>query len=73
MANQDAAHDRSALMARHVEARRRRDEAPLDGEAFRAASEEIAKIETAIAEMEEPPVAATSVTTGAPAAQGAKP
>ncbi len=67
MANPDAPRDRSALMARHVEARRRRDEATLDGEAFRAASEEIAKIEVAIAEMEEPPVATTA------AAQGVKP
>jgi hypothetical protein len=67
MAKAEPAHDRSALMAKHVEARRRRDEAALDGEAFRAASEEIAKIEIAIAEMEEPPVAAAA------AAQGAKP
>lgn len=66
MAKPDAAHERSALMARHVEARRRRDEATLDGEAFRAASEDIAKIEIAIAEMEEPPVAETATA----AAQG---
>ena len=64
MANPDAARDRSALMARHVEARRRRDEAPLDGEAFRAASEEIAKIETAIAAMEEPAVPETAAAAG---------
>jgi len=51
-------------MARHVEARRRRDAAPLDGEAFRAASEEIAKIETAIAAMEEPAVPETAAAAG---------
>jgi hypothetical protein len=65
MAKAEAPHDRSALMAKHVEARRRRDAATLDGEAFRAASEEVAKIEIAIAEMEEPPVAATASAQGA--------
>ena len=68
MATAEKPPDRSALMAKHVEARRRRDEAALDGEAFRAASEEIAKIEIAIAEMEEPPVAETATA----AAQGPK-
>jgi hypothetical protein len=68
MANPEAARDRSALMARHVEARRRRDEAPLDGEAFRAAAEEITRIEVAIAELEEPPVQQTATA----AAQGPK-
>jgi hypothetical protein len=64
VANQDAVRDRSALMAKHVEARRRRDEAPLDGEAFRAAAEEITRIEVAIAEMEEPPVEQTATAAG---------
>jgi hypothetical protein len=68
MANADAPGDRSALMAKHVEARRRRDEATLDDEAFRAASEDIAKIEVAIAKMEEPPIEETAVA----AAQGPK-
>jgi hypothetical protein len=68
MAKAEPAHDRSALMAKHVEARRRRDEAALDGEAFRSASEEIAKIEIAIAEMEEPPIEETAKA----AAQGPK-
>jgi hypothetical protein len=65
MANTDPPHDRSDLMARHVEARRRRDAASLESEDFRAASEEIASIETAIAAMEEPPVAATAAAQGA--------
>jgi len=47
--------DRGDLMTRHVEARRRRDEAPLDSSAYRAASEEVADIEIAIAAAEEPP------------------
>ena len=41
-------------MARHVEARRRRDAAPLDSEAYREASEEVADVEIAIAAAEEP-------------------
>lgn len=48
-------HDRGELMSRHVEARRRRDEAPLDSPAYRAASEDVADIEIAIAAAEEPP------------------
>jgi len=47
--------DRSTLMQRHVAARARRDAAPLGGEEFRAAAEEIAALEIAIAQMEEPP------------------
>ena len=47
--------ERSSLMARHVEARRRRDAAPLESDAYREASEEVARIEVAIAAAEEPP------------------
>jgi hypothetical protein len=65
MATGGAAPDRSALMARHVEARRRRDAAALESDAFRAACEEIATIEIAIAEMEEPPITVTAAAQGA--------
>jgi len=47
--------DRSSLMQRHAAARARRDAAPLGSEEFRAAAEEIARIEIAIAQLEEPP------------------
>jgi transcription elongation GreA/GreB family factor len=46
---------RAELMAQHAEARRRRDTAELDGPEYRAACEEIARIEIAIALAEEPP------------------
>jgi hypothetical protein len=65
MATADGAPDRSALMARHVEARKRRDGAALEDDAFRAACEEIATIEIAIARMEEPPIAVTAAALGA--------
>jgi hypothetical protein len=45
---------RTRLMEQHVEARRKRDAAALDSEGFRLASEEIARIEIAIAAAEEP-------------------
>jgi hypothetical protein len=64
MATGDGAPDRSALMARHVEARKRRDGAALEDDAFRVASEEIAAIEIAIAQMEEPPIAVTAAAQG---------
>lgn len=50
-----AGQDRSTLMSRHIEARARRDAAPLDSPAYRQASEEVASIEIAIAAAEEPP------------------
>lgn len=71
MAKPDPAHDRSGLMARHVEARGRRDAAPAESDEFRAASEEIAKIETAIAAMEEPPVPSTAEAAAAPEGKSA--
>jgi hypothetical protein len=43
---------RDSLLARWREARRRRAAAPLAGEAFREASEEIARIEVEIARIE---------------------
>ena len=46
---------RPELMTQHVEARRRRDAAELDSAEYRAACEEIARIEVAIALAEEPP------------------
>ena len=46
---------RAELMAQHVAARRRRDEAPLDSPEYRAACEDVARVEVAIAAAEEPP------------------
>jgi hypothetical protein len=43
---------RDQLMAQWREARRRRDAAPLGGDDFRAAAEEIARIEVAIARLD---------------------
>jgi formylglycine-generating enzyme required for sulfatase activity len=43
---------RDPLLAQHREARRRRDAAPLNSEAYREASLEIARIEVAIAALE---------------------
>jgi hypothetical protein len=43
---------RDELMAQWREARRRRDAAPLGGDDFRAAAEEIARIEVAIARLD---------------------
>lgn len=48
---------RDALMTLHAAARRRRSEAPLGSEAYRAACEEIARIEVRIAEVERSPAA----------------
>ena len=48
---------RGDLMQRHAEARRRRDAAALGSDEYRAAAEEIARIEIAIAQLEEPPPA----------------
>lgn len=45
---------RPELMAQHAEARRRRDTAELDSAEYRAACEEVARIEVAIALAEEP-------------------
>jgi hypothetical protein len=47
--------DRTPLMAQHAQARARRDAAPLGSDEFRAAAEEVTRIEVAIAKMEEPP------------------
>lgn len=46
---------REKLMEEHVAARRRRDAADLGSPEFRAAAEDVARIEIAIAELEEPP------------------
>ena len=58
------AHDRAAtvdtslpatreeLMTRHAEARKRRNSAPLDSEAFRAAVDELGRIEVRVASIE---------------------
>ena len=45
---------RTELMAQHVEARQRRDTAELDSPEYRAACEDVARIEVAIALAEEP-------------------
>ena len=46
------AQTREALLKEHVVARRRRDAAPLGGEEYREALDEIAKIEVEIARVE---------------------
>ena len=51
---------RSDLMRQHREARARRDAAPLGSDAYRVASEEVTRIEVAIARMEEPAPDATA-------------
>jgi hypothetical protein len=43
---------RDELMARHAEARKRRNSAPLDSEAFRAAVDELGRIEVRVAAIE---------------------
>jgi hypothetical protein len=43
---------RDELMARHAEARKRRNSAPLDSEAFRAAVDELGRIEVRVAAVE---------------------
>ncbi|HEY7599293.1 MAG TPA: hypothetical protein VH741_05130 [Candidatus Limnocylindrales bacterium] len=48
---------REALMVKHAAARQRRDAARLGSDEFRAAAEEVARIEIAIAALEEPPPA----------------
>ncbi|HWH36209.1 MAG TPA: hypothetical protein VNT28_00345 [Candidatus Limnocylindrales bacterium] len=45
-------------MERHAAARHRRDQAELGSDEFRAAAEEVARIEIEIAATEEPPPAA---------------
>lgn len=50
-----AATSRSQLMEGHAAARRRRDTAALGSADFRAAAEEVARIEIEIARLEEPP------------------
>lgn len=47
--------ERAELMAQHVAARLRRDAAELDSAEYRAACEDVARIEVAIAAAEEPP------------------
>jgi hypothetical protein len=43
---------RDELLARHAEARKRRNAAPLDSEAFRAAVDELGRIEVRVAAIE---------------------
>jgi hypothetical protein len=43
---------REELMSRHAEARKRRNSAPLDSEAFRAAVDELGRIEVRVASVE---------------------
>lgn len=50
-----AAPDRSDLMRQHREARARREAAPLGSDAYRKGCEDVARIEVAIAALEEPP------------------
>ena len=58
MTEEHAQIGREALMERHREARARRDAAALGSDEFRAAAEEIARIEIEIARLEEPPISA---------------
>lgn len=46
--------DRADLMKKHREATARRDAASLESDEFRAAAQEVARIEVAIARLEEP-------------------
>jgi hypothetical protein len=48
---------RAELMELHAAARRRRDSAALGSDEFRTAAEEVARIEIAVAQLEEPPPA----------------
>jgi len=50
-----APRDRTKLMEQHVQARARRDAAALGSDEYRDAAEEVARIEVAIAKLEEPP------------------
>jgi hypothetical protein len=50
----ERSHKRDDLMAEHSAARARREAAVLGSEDFRAAAEEIARIEVAINQLEEP-------------------
>jgi hypothetical protein len=47
---------REELLKRHAEARKRRNSAPLDSEAFRAAVDELGRIEVRVASIERDPV-----------------
>ena len=62
---------RSELMTEHAEARRRRERAVLGSDEFIRASEEIARIEIAIARIEEPPPKLTGAVAAALATEGA--
>ena len=57
---QDPVAARAELMEQHRQARARREAAPLESDAYRAAAEEVARIEVAIAAAEEPPPAQTA-------------
>ena len=57
MSDSIPAQTRGELMEQHVMACRRRDSSELDSEDYRAAAEEVARIEIAIAQLEEPPPA----------------
>jgi hypothetical protein len=52
-----AAPTRASLMIEHAAARQRRDGAQLGSDEFRHAAEQVARIEIAIAALEEPPPA----------------
>jgi hypothetical protein len=55
MSAERATATRESLMEEHAVARARREAAPLGSDEFRAAAEEVARIEIAIAALEEPP------------------
>jgi hypothetical protein len=57
---------RAELLAQHADAKRRRDAAALGSDEFRAASEEVARVEIAIAAAEEPSPAPTAPAPGTP-------
>ena len=62
---------RSELMVQHAEARRRRERAALGSDEFVRASEEVARIEIAIARIEEPPPKVTGTAAAALRTEGA--
>ena len=53
---ESVAPDRAPLMEKHAAAKARRDAAALGSAEFTAAAEEVARLEVAIAALEEPPV-----------------
>jgi hypothetical protein len=58
-------------MAEHAAAKARREAAPLGSDAYRVASDDVARIEVAIAALEEPPPSVTAPAAAEATAKGA--